>query len=145
AAVVAEEAAEPVEAAAHDFDAHFDEAMADVDMDFEAPAASAFEPAAPQAFATVAADRDEDVAAEFQAQEPQMVSAADPFEEAFSLGHEDVSVEAAAVEPAAPVAAKEERSLEDELNALLGNMGARISKPASAASPFSWASSAQTS
>ncbi|MGB3538866.1 MAG: SPOR domain-containing protein, partial [Mesorhizobium sp.] len=150
AAVVAEDAAEPVEAAvaAHDFDAHFDEAMADVDMDFEASAVSAYEPDVPQAVETVADDsagRDEELTAEFEAQAPHQASAADPFEEAFSsLGHEDVPVEAVAVEPAAPVAAKEERSLEDELNALLGNMGARISKPASAASPFSWASNAGT-
>lgn len=151
-ATVAEEAAKPVEAAAapHDFDAHFDEALADVDMDFEAPAISAYEPDEPRAVEAVAhdsADRDEDVTAGFEAQEPQAAApVVDPFEEVLSsLGYEDAPVEAVAVEPAAPVAAKEERSLEDELNALLGNMGARISKPASAASPFSWASSAQTS
>lgn len=132
-APVAEEMAEPVEAA-HDFDAHFDEAMASVDMDFDAPAVSAHEPDASQAAEAVAHDsagRDEE-------------GTADPFEEIFaSLGHQDRPAAAAVAEPAAPAAASEERSLEDELNALLGNMGARISKPGSAASPFSWASNAQ--
>lgn len=142
----AEPAAEP------DFDSHFDEAMANVDMDFdpreEAEIAASPEPSIPQfsspeLFADDGAayedDAIEDEIREFrpeteQQAEPQPVAAADlvaaPLVDVFSYRPEVAGEPAAPVEP---VAVAQERSLEDELNALLGNMSARIGQPLSKA------------
>lgn len=117
-----EEAAPAVEAAVtEEFDAHFDDAMAEVDMDFDLPA------------------------------EPEVhagAEASDPFGEAFSLDMGDAEPDARPEVAAAPViepvaAPSPERSLEDELNALLGNMGASIARPQDMpAGPPVWTSAA---
>ncbi len=135
-----------------DFEAHFDDALAeiddeataDIDMDFdldagpveEVQATVAVDPVAPE---PVLQDRDIEPDLEFDAPE----AVADPFDEAFSLDLGEDEAAAPVVEPvaAAPSAAGEERSLEDELNALLGNMGARIAKPDGIAVPHAWAPS----
>ncbi|MDX8434031.1 SPOR domain-containing protein [Mesorhizobium abyssinicae] len=183
APAVAEYAA-PVQAAAdqavpeEDFSGHFDEAMADVDTDFEAPAeaAQAEEPAeadempAPAEPAYAADDAevdlrafedefeidhapvDEPVVAEAPAEAAYVTDANDDapefvaqeaFDDNFELDIDDAPtaedqqpVAETAVEAIAPIApavvaveppkpAAEERSLEDELNALLGAMSAR--------------------
>lgn len=134
---------EPVLAAAHeaqaisdaDFEGHFDDAMADVDMDF---AGQADEPVASDGAETpeVLADA-VDASGDFSS--PEAVS-----DDAFDLNLDDAFAEpaeepvaevaAAAVQPTAPaipaaepvrVPVADERSLEDELNALLGAMTAR--------------------
>jgi hypothetical protein len=143
-AVAEEEIAAPAPeaVASHDFDTHFDEAMANVDMDFgshvEPQAEPAFEPAA-----YTSGDPNSDLEAGSEAQAPEPVSVADPFEEIFALDRDETPAVAPAAEVSPPVAAREEPSLEDELNALLGNMGARISKPEVHATPHAWTSRAE--
>ncbi|MER8393782.1 SPOR domain-containing protein [Mesorhizobium sp. M1340] len=125
--------ASPVEAADENFAGHADDAMADVDMDFDVRAnepaeieepefieeLSIEEPEAARLSGTAAEaalDDDfdlsfDDAPAEHPEQPVAQVVAAEP------------AAQAAAVVPTAPVA--EERSLEDELNALLGAMSTR--------------------
>ena len=129
-------------AAPQDLEAHFDAAMADVDMDFELGAGHADEPAPVAAFAAdepVSFERERETDVPFDAPE-----AADAFEDAFSLHLSEHEIaDSLSVVPAAAVqSATEERSLEDELNALLGHMGARISKPEGVTAPHAWAASA---
>ncbi|MER9345045.1 SPOR domain-containing protein [Mesorhizobium sp. M0601] len=125
--------ASPVEAVSADEDlaGHFDDAMADVDMDFdvrpnepaeieepefieeqsiEVPDAARFSGTAAEAAFDDDFDLSFDDAPAEEAEEPVAQVAAEP-------------VAPAAVVPTAPVA--EERSLEDELNALLGAMSTR--------------------
>ena len=119
--------------AADDFDAHFDDAMAEVDMDFDVRPEQAYEPVEVEAFAP-----DDEPAIAASAEELEVAHAPEPagdatyddaFEMDFHAALSDVPAEPEAVaEPAPPVAAKQELSLEDELNALLGNMGAGIGK-----------------
>ncbi|MER8871513.1 SPOR domain-containing protein [Mesorhizobium sp. M0814] len=120
--------ASPVEAVSADEDlaGHFDDAMADVDMDFDVRPNEPAEIEEPEFIEDPEAARlsgtaaeaafDDDVDLSFddapaeEAEEPVAQVAAEP-------------VAPAAVVPTAPVA--EERSLEDELNALLGAMSTR--------------------
>ncbi|MER8966425.1 SPOR domain-containing protein [Mesorhizobium sp. M0808] len=120
--------ASPVEAVSADEDlaGHFDDAMADVDMDFdvrsngpaeieepefvEVPDAARLSGTAAEAAFDDDFDLSFDDAPAEEAEEPVAQVAAEP-------------VAPAAVVPTAPVA--EERSLEDELNALLGAMSTR--------------------
>ncbi|MER8926974.1 SPOR domain-containing protein [Mesorhizobium sp. M0859] len=120
--------ASPVEAVSADEDlaGHFDDAMADVDMDFdvrpnepaeieepefiEDPEAARLSGTAAEAAFDDDVDLGFDDAPAEEAEEPVAQVAAEP-------------VAPAAVVPTAPVA--EERSLEDELNALLGAMSTR--------------------
>ena len=121
--------AEPISDA--DFAGHFDDAMADVDMDFDS---RADEPAA------FDAPEAHDVLATEAAGEVSGTASEDALHDAFDLNFDDalaeeveapvavspvqtVSPVAATVTPPAPIA--DERSLEDELNALLGAMTAR--------------------
>lgn len=125
--------ASPVEAADENFAGHADDAMADVDMDFDVRANEPAEIEEPELIeelsieepeaarlsgtaAEAALDDDfdlsfDDAPAEHPEQPVAQVVAAEP------------AAQAAAVVPTAPVA--EERSLEDELNALLGAMSTR--------------------
>jgi hypothetical protein len=122
--VFADDAAPEIEAAsARDFETHFDDAMAEVDLDFDLHDEPAETPASEQVAAPQIAVEAQDEEADFLADAPE---AEDPFDDAFSLDLNEVEAAAPAVEP---VAAPQERSLEDELNALLGNMGASISRP----------------
>ncbi|UVK45760.1 SPOR domain-containing protein [Mesorhizobium sp. AR07] len=134
-----------------DFAGHFDDAMADVDMDFDRRADE------PAAFHEHEAH---DVLADFADATGEMSSREDALDDAFDLSFDDAAAEtanepvaevaaaavqpmapAATVAPAAPVA--DERSLEDELNALLGAMTARtvpaakepVAQPAVAVQP----------
>lgn len=139
AAPLAEELTAP-----HDFEAHFDEAMAEVDMDFDLHAddGEPEEPAAIEAVAPEPVQYHQDVEADSGFGMPE--TAADPFGEAFSLDLDEDEVAVSAVEPvAAQAAGSDERSLEDELNALLGNMGARISRADGVAVPHAWEPSAR--
>ena len=139
AAPLAEELTAP-----HDFEAHFAEAMAEVDMDFglDADDGEPEEPAAVEAVAPQPPPYRQDIEAAFEPDTAE--TAADPFDEAFSLDLDEDEVAAPAVEPvAAQATGSDGRSLEDELNALLGNMGARISKPDGVAVPHAWAASAR--
>ncbi|MFA6154385.1 SPOR domain-containing protein [Mesorhizobium sp.] len=116
-----------------DFTGHFEDAMADVDMDFDIQADEplASEPVAsrePQE-AMPAHVTGDDVSG--RASEAALDDAFDvDFDDAFAVTAEE-PVAAVAPAPAAPVAqptpvaVKDERSLEDELNALLGAMTAR--------------------
>ncbi|TPM96263.1 SPOR domain-containing protein [Mesorhizobium sp. B2-1-3A] len=119
-----------------DFAGHFDDAMADVDMDFDVQADEpvAFDAAEAHDVLADAVDTE----GEFSG--PEAVS-----DDAFDLNLDDAFAEpaeepvaevTAAVQPIAPAAvmaepvrahAADERSLEDELNALLGAMTARTS------------------
>lgn len=149
--VVAESVAEePVEfsaepsAASDDFDAHFDTAMANVDMDFSAhdeePAgasrAAEVEPAqAEQAFMPTFGHHAQPVDAVAESEPDFDID----LDDAFNEESEAVAMAAAepvAAEPVATLAAEpavaestsvaaQDRSLEDELNALLGRMTAR--------------------
>ncbi len=128
--VFAQEVTPEIETApVRDFDTHFDDAMAEVDLDFDLDDELAEAPAAEQAVAPQIAVEAQDEEADFLADAPEV---ADPFDDAFSLDLNEVEAAAPAVEP---VAAPQERSLEDELNALLGHMGASISKPEDAPLP----------
>lgn len=108
-------AAAPVQAVSdesdEDFAGHFDKAMADVDMDFEEPEVVA-------------------IADELSAAAPE-----DAFDDDYDLNFDDALAEeieepvaqvaAVAPQPAAAAPIADERSLEDELNALLGAMSTR--------------------
>lgn len=178
--------AAPVEAAAdadqgtsnEDFAGHFDDAMADVDMDFEVRADQPAAVDAPLADETPAAepvyaeDHAYDVAPqEAQDVAPQVTHDVAPHEaqeafDDFDLTFDDaladeieapvVQVAAVPTEPIAapavvveraeaPVAAADERTLEDELNALLGTMKARtapvVKEPAMVQQPVAPAQS----
>ncbi|RWO64126.1 MAG: SPOR domain-containing protein [Mesorhizobium sp.] len=123
------------------FAGHFDDAMADVDMDFDVRAdePNAFdEPSMHDAFADVA-----DAKGELPSPEGVPNDAFDlDLDDAFAETVEEPVTEVAAVaaQPAAPEAyiaaaahapTADERSLEDELNALLGAMTARTAPVAS--------------
>jgi len=124
-----------------DFADHFEDAMADVDMDFD-----------PSADQPIAFDGHEahDARAD-AAGATDGISSDAASDAAFDLNFDDAFAEepvaevaAPAVQPAAPavdapaanlvepvhVAGRDERSLEDELNALLGAMSARTAQPA---------------
>ncbi|MES0098533.1 SPOR domain-containing protein [Mesorhizobium sp. M0019] len=122
--------ASPVEAVSADEDlaGHFDDAMADVDMDFDVRPNGPAEIEEPEFIEVPDAARLSGTAAEAA------------FDDDFDLSFDDAPAEHAegpvaqvvAAEPAAPAAAvvptapvAEERSLEDELNALLGAMSTR--------------------
>jgi hypothetical protein len=118
---------QPAHAAAvdtNDFDAHFDSAMADVDMDFAArPRAEALAFVAQEAKETAS---DETVLHDEGVPDADFGSEA-AFDHAFT---DDTPVEptvaaTVATTPAEPVAAPRENTLEDELNALLAKMTAR--------------------
>ncbi|CAN7634753.1 SPOR domain-containing protein [Mesorhizobium amorphae] len=154
---IAEEADRQIPEA--EFSDHFDEAMADVDMDmadvdmdFDVRAEEPTEIDEPLAVeapveaveapveAAYVAEADNDDVPEIDARE---VAAQGAFDDDFDLGIDEGPAEAAeeqvaesaaaeptapaavAAEPAKPVAAADDRSLEDELNALLGAMTAR--------------------
>ncbi|MBN9237850.1 MULTISPECIES: SPOR domain-containing protein [Phyllobacteriaceae] len=145
-------AAEPVAAAPEDFDAHFDTAMADVDMDFNARLSPVHE----AANADVAvAEEDHAPAQAEQSFLPTFGHHTQPADNVatgadFDIDMDDVFTDEAHAEPVAfaaaaaqpevaPAAANEasaaaaqDRSLEDELNALLGRMTARpaVAEPA---------------
>ncbi|PBB69218.1 sporulation protein [Mesorhizobium sp. WSM4312] len=145
---------EPVLAAANetqaiadeDFEGHFDDAMADVDMDFEVQADQpvAFDAAEAHEVPAHAVDAmDEFSSSEAVSEDDFDLNLDDSFAEA---AEEPVAeVAAAAVQPIAPATpaavmaepapapVADERSLEDELNALLGAMTART--PPSAKEP----------
>ncbi|MBZ9738287.1 SPOR domain-containing protein [Mesorhizobium sp. CO1-1-4] len=136
------EYAEPVQAAANetqaisdeDFVGHFDDAMADVDMDFDVradePVAFDEEPAH-ELLADGFETQDEIPGAEAVSDDAFDLN----LDEAFAEPAEEpvAEIAAAPAQPAAPVASiappqapvADERSLEDELNALLGAMTAR--------------------
>jgi hypothetical protein len=123
----ASQADRPAHAAAvdpNDFDAHFDSAMADVDMDFAArPQAEAPASVAQEAEETAS---DETVLHDEGVPDVDFGSEA-AFDHAFA---DDTPVEptvaaTVAAAPAEPVAAPRENTLEDELNALLAKMTAR--------------------
>lgn len=121
-----------------DFAGHFDDAMADVDMDFDVQADE------PVAFDAADAH---DVLADAVNPEGEFSGPEAVSDDAFDLTLDDAFAEpveepvaevAAAVQPMAPAAviaepvranAADERSLEDELNALLGAMTARTPPP----------------
>lgn len=119
---------------AEEFTGHFEDAMADVDMDFDIRADEplASEPLASRGSqeAMPARVTGDDVAG--RASETALDDAFDmDFDDAFAVTAEEPVAAVAPVAPAAPVAqpipvaVKDERSLEDELNALLGAMTAR--------------------
>ncbi|MEP6566520.1 MAG: SPOR domain-containing protein, partial [Mesorhizobium sp.] len=154
---VADYPAAPVEAAAYadeavsdeDFAGHFDDAMADVDMDFEVRADQPTAADAPLAHETpaepvYAEDHAYDAASQ-QTYEGAPQEAEEAFDD-FDLTFDDAladeieapvaQIAAVPAQPivapavvveraAAPAAAGDERTLEDELNALLGTMKAR--------------------
>lgn len=115
-----------------DFDAHFDSAMADVDMDFTArvePVVSAMSYGYPG----------HDDAAQEATQAPAAVSAEPEIDSDVAAAFDDAFAHEAVVEPSAlaeplpePASARRESTLEDELNALLAKMTTR---PAVAATP----------
>ncbi|MBZ9668725.1 SPOR domain-containing protein [Mesorhizobium sp. ES1-3] len=121
-----------------DFVGHFDDAMADVDVDFDVQADE------PGAFDETQAHELLADAVDTKDQNPDAVSddASDlNLEEAFAQPAEEpvAEIATAPAQPAAPVATiappvqapiEDERSLEDELNALLGAMTARAVPPA---------------
>ncbi|PTE11636.1 SPOR domain-containing protein [Mesorhizobium helmanticense] len=131
-----EVSAAPVQAVSNEADedlaGHFDEAMADVDMDFDVRADESAE-----------IDQPEIDEPEVAADELSAATSKDAFDDDFDLNFDDALVDdveepvaqvasvapqptapaVAAVQPAAAVA--DERSLEDELNALLGAMSTR--------------------
>jgi hypothetical protein len=134
----------PVVAADQDFDAQFAEALADVDMDFDAraePVIHAPETVAaePEYQAAEATSFEDEAEVEVEAWEEPTV--AEPAEERF-VAQAAPEPEAAAEIAEALAPAAQERSLEDELNALLGNMGARVAKPTTEGATMSrsWAS-----
>ncbi|MBZ9677234.1 SPOR domain-containing protein [Mesorhizobium sp. ES1-1] len=116
-----------------DFTGHFEDAMADVDMDFDI---QADEPLVSSVFqeARSAHNTGGDVA-DYASGYASGATSDDSFDmdfdDAFAVAAEEPVAAVAPVTPApavaepAPVAAKDERSLEDELNALLGAMTAR--------------------
>lgn len=123
----------PVEAADENFAGHADDAMADVDMDFDVRANEPAEIEEPEFIEELSIEEPEVARLSGTAAEPA-------FDDDFDLSFDDAPAEhaeqpvaqvvaaepaaqAAAVVPTAPVA--EERSLEDELNALLGAMSTR--------------------
>ncbi|UVK36569.1 SPOR domain-containing protein [Mesorhizobium sp. AR10] len=144
---VAESAVAPVEAVAdaekgiadEDFTDHFDDAMADVDMDFEVRAdqpVAVDEPLADDAFAGAvdASDDAYDVAPQeafddfdLTFDDALVEDIEEPVAQIAAVPAQPTVAPAVTVEPAAPVAAADERTLEDELNALLGTMKTRTS------------------
>ncbi|SDA43036.1 SPOR domain-containing protein [Mesorhizobium qingshengii] len=126
-----------------DFAGHADDAMADVDMDFDVASDRPVAFDAPETHDLLA----DEVDAKGESHRPAEAS-----DDAFDLNFDDAFVDtaeepvaeiaAAAVQPAAPAATvaepvhapiADERSLEDELNALLGAMTARTAPVASEA------------
>ena len=149
---IAEEADRQIPEA--EFSDHFDEAMADVDMgmadvdmDFDVRAEEPAEIDEPLAVETpveaVEAPVEAAYVAEADNDDVPELAAQDAFDDDFDLGIDEAQPEAdeeqvaetpaaepmapaaVAAEPAKPVAAADDRSLEDELNALLGAMTAR--------------------
>jgi hypothetical protein len=138
--VAVETPAAPVRAVSEEseeeFVGHFDDAMADIDMDFDVRAAEPVEIDEPEA---IAANDERSVGI-----------TEDAFDDDFDLNFDDAPAEepvaqapvvaiqptapAAAVQPVAPAAVADERSLEDELNALLGTMSTRAA-PVAASAP----------
>ncbi|MER8826730.1 SPOR domain-containing protein [Mesorhizobium sp. M0938] len=134
--------AAPVQAVSEEseeeFVGHFEDAMADIDMDFDVRTAEPVE--------IDASDEPEAIAAN---DERSAGITEDAFDDDFDLNFDDAlaeepvaqapvvaiqpTVPAAAVQPAAPTAVADERSLEDELNALLGTMSARAVPAATSA------------
>ncbi|MER9973458.1 SPOR domain-containing protein [Mesorhizobium sp. M0085] len=125
--------ASPVEAVSADEDlaGHFDDAMADVDMDFDVRSDGPAEIEEPEFI-------EEQSIEEPEAARLSGTAAEAAFDDDFDLSFDDAPAEEAeepvaqvAAEPAAPAAVvptapvAEERSLEDELNALLGAMSTR--------------------
>ncbi|MER8839345.1 SPOR domain-containing protein [Mesorhizobium sp. M0913] len=125
--------ASPVEAVSADEDlaGHFDDAMADVDMDFDVRPNEPAEIEEPEFI-------EEQSIEEPEAARLSGTAAEAAFDDDFDLSFDDAPAEEAeepvaqvAAEPAAPAAVvptapvAEERSLEDELNALLGAMSTR--------------------
>lgn len=118
----------------HDFDGHFDAAMADVDMDFDAR---------PDLRSSVSEVGDIDASDDDAEDDAAMAAGAAPdgdidLDLQDALDAELAGEPVAQAEPAAPAAAfgRQDNSLEDELNALLGNMGARAGAAGAAAA--SW-------
>ncbi|MEO5756544.1 MAG: SPOR domain-containing protein [Mesorhizobium sp.] len=128
---------EPVHAVANevhtssdqDFVGHFDEAMADVDMDFDSPADELAAVEAPVAHDLFVADASDELSG---------VTSEEALDDAFDLNFDDALAQeptapvvvapvavAAMAEPAMQAPVADGRSLEDELNALLGAMSAR--------------------
>ncbi|RJT28101.1 SPOR domain-containing protein [Mesorhizobium waimense] len=153
---IAEEADRQIPEA--EFSDHFDEAMADVDMDmadvdmdFDVRAEEPVDIDEPLAVETPVEAVEAPVEAAYVAKadndvpetDAPEVAAQDAFDDDFDLGIDEGQAEAAeeqvaeiaaaepmapaavVAEPAKPIAAADERSLEDELNALLGAMTAR--------------------
>ncbi|MER8520365.1 SPOR domain-containing protein [Mesorhizobium sp. M0644] len=129
--------ASPVEAVSADEDlaGHFDDAMADVDMDFDVRPNEPAEIEEPEFI-------EEQSIEEPEAARLSGTAAEAAFDDDFDLSFDDAPAEEAeepvaqvAAEPAAPAAVvptapvAEERSLEDELNALLGAMSTRPAQP----------------
>ncbi|MER8386254.1 SPOR domain-containing protein [Mesorhizobium sp. M1428] len=125
--------ASPVEAVSADEDlaGHFDDAMADVDMDFDVRPNEPAEIEEPEFIEELSIEEPE-------AARLSGTAAEAAFDDDFDLSFDDAPAEDAeepvaqvAAEPAAPAAVvptapvAEERSLEDELNALLGAMSTR--------------------
>ncbi|SJM34065.1 SPOR domain-containing protein [Mesorhizobium delmotii] len=130
------------EASGEDFVGHYD-AMADVDMDFEVRTAEPVEIDEPEI------DEPEAIAAK---DGPSAATPEDAFDADFDLSLDEALAEeaeepvaqasgvaaqptapAAVVQPAAPAPVADERSLEDELNALLGTMRTRAAPVAASA------------
>ncbi|RWM79082.1 SPOR domain-containing protein [Mesorhizobium sp.] len=130
------------EESGEDFASHYD-AMADVDMDFDGRTAEPVEVDEPEI------DEPEAVAAK---NGPSVETPEDAFDADFDLSLDDALAEqaeepvaqasgvaaqptapAAVVQPAAPAPVADERSLEDELNALLGIMRTRAAPVAASA------------
>ncbi|PAP92217.1 sporulation protein [Mesorhizobium wenxiniae] len=126
-----------------DFAGHFDNVMVDVDMDFDVRTAEPVEIDEPEI------DESEAIVAKH---EPSAETPEDAFDADFDLSFEDALAEeaekpvpqasgvaaqptapAAGVQSAAPAPIADERSLEDELNALLGTMRTRASPVAASA------------
>lgn len=140
--------------AGDDFDTHFDNAMADVEVDFSAPEEVAVAEAEPAEFEDErSAQQEQTFMPTFghHAQPAHVVADSEPdfdidLDDAFNDEDEALAVAAAepeAIEAVAAVAAEpvaetpsiaaQDRSLEDELNALLGRMTARPAAPVASA------------
>ncbi|MER8574596.1 SPOR domain-containing protein [Mesorhizobium sp. M1409] len=135
-----EQAARDGQASDENFAGHFDDSMADVDMDFDVRADEPVVSEEPEAHDMLADSAD----AKGETPSPEAASDEAASDDAFDLNFDDkfaetveepvAEIAAAAVQPAAPEAnvapavqapIADERSLEDELNALLGAMTAR--------------------
>lgn len=128
----------------------YDEAMPDIDLDLDLDD----EPQAPslsQADEGTAWEKEIEASFDPHDYDANLHAEAigDDIGDALSADIDEALAAVPAAEPIAPQAsvpeapiASEERSLEDELNALLGNMGARISRPENAAPHQAWTASA---